>query len=551
MKNSKIKKSLLIALSSVVALSMITGCGKKNDTTTTPETPTSSPDAPKEVSKLKDFQGLEFSWYIHYDWAGDQGWANDLTTKYIQDTYGVKVNWVTSGGAAKQKLATMITSDELPDVITLDRGADTDQMVQGGVLVPLDSYVEKYPSLMKWAGPKVINALKSPVDGKFYGVPSWYTNEEHPLGNSGIVLNQKYYKDLGSPKIDNMDDLYEYLKSLKAKYPNVVPFSGQSAFGGGNVLYSLFGENRDKEAAGKFFYKAGNELKYIYEDLAYQEYLLFANKLYREGLMSPDDFTMKGEQWTEKASTGKIGVYAAVDSLNSVRGLIETSRKTDPTALFGQIEPPAKAGLDKSKITTSTYGAVGWNHTVITNKAKDAEKIYAFIDFITGEEGSAITTYGPKGLYWNETIDYKGAKVPVKTDKWNDREKDDGVGKIHWISNGAWAAIASEYDWEKNPPAEGDWDPAKEAKIARAHAFNTDEYINLTPAPTTEEGIIFKSVEEMSKNHIAKVILSKSEEDAKKEIQNAIANAEKLGFNKTLKIMTENWQKNLKKIQGK
>jgi putative aldouronate transport system substrate-binding protein len=541
MKKSLIRKSLLVSMAVVLGLStMVTGCKKA-------ETNNPKPTEGAGSSTLKDFKDLEVSWYIHYDWAGDSGWGSDLTTKYIQDTYGVKVKWVTSGGAAKQKLATMIASNELPDVITLDRGADTDQLVKAGILVALDDYVKKYPNLMKWATPKVINALRSPEDNKFYGVPNWYTNEQNPLGNQGIVLNQKYYKEMGSPKIDNLDDLYKYMNDLKAKYSDVTPMSFGPGFNGGTVFYTLFGEGRDRDAAGRFFYKAGNELKSVFEDPAYQEYLLFANKLYREGLISSEDFTMKGEQWNQKAHTGKIGIYSAQDALGTTRELDKNYRANDPQGGYAQIEPPAKAGLDKSKITVSSYGAVGWNHSVITKSAKDPEKIFAFLDWLTGEDGSMVTNYGPKGLYWDETMEYKGEKINLLNDKWKNRVEKDGVGGFNWVANGAWASIASAYDWEKNPVAEGVWDNGKEARLSRKYAFNTDQYLNIAPNPTTEEGIIYQSVRDELSKYVAKVVLAKTEEDAKKEIDAANANAKKLGYDKVLKIMTENWQKNLKK----
>ncbi|MGH4049769.1 MAG: extracellular solute-binding protein [Clostridium sp.] len=538
MKKGLLSKSLLVSLALALSLgTIVTGCKKKVDST--------KPADVTQTSALKDFKNTELTWYINYDWAGDTGWGTDTTTKYLLDTYGIKVKWVTSNGASKQKLATMIASSELPDIITLERGADTNQLVSAGVLHPIDDYVKKYPNLMKWSTPKGLKVLASPVDDKLYGVPNWYTNEKHPLGNSGFVLNEKYYKELGQPKINNLDDFYSYLKSIKAKYPDVIPMSFGAGLTGGDVFYSLFAEKRDKEAAKSFFYKSGNELKSVFQDPAYQEYLLYVNKLYREGLMSSEDFTMKQEQWAQKANNGKIGAFAADDALGGTQEIDQAYRKNDPQGGYAQIEPPAKAGIDKSKVTPSAYSSAGWNHTVITNSAKDPEKIYALLDWLTGPDGQMISNYGPKGLYWDETVDYEGTKVPVLTDKWRNKVDYSEIGEINWVANGAWNAVASAYDNEKNPPKAGTWDVAKETKISQKFSYNTDEYLNITPDPTSQEGIIYQSVKDELTKDIAKVVLSKTEADAKKEIESADANATKLGFDKVLKVMTDSWQKNL------
>lgn len=44
------------------------------------------------------------------------------------------------------------------------------------------------------------------------------------MGNGGYAINNKIYKDLGSPKLETFDDLYSYLKLVKEKHPEVVPF---------------------------------------------------------------------------------------------------------------------------------------------------------------------------------------------------------------------------------------------------------------------------------------------------------------------------------------
>ncbi len=159
-------------------------------------------------------------------------------TKSIKENKKVNVVPISSGGNAEQKMNTMIVANDLPDVIWLDRGPDVDKLREAGMLVPFDDYLDKYPNLKEWAGESTLNMLRA-EDGKLYQFPNWYTSQ--PNGNTGYVVNEKIYKELGEPKLETTDDLYSYLQQVKEKYPNVIPFEpGQGD--GLDVLYSAFGE---------------------------------------------------------------------------------------------------------------------------------------------------------------------------------------------------------------------------------------------------------------------------------------------------------------------
>ena len=122
-------------------------------------------------------------------------WGADPSSKWIQDTFNIHINAISSDGNAKQKLQKMITSKQLPDVVWGDRDFDLQRMREEGLFVPLDEYIEKYPNLKKWAGEKVLDLLRAP-DGKIYYFPNYYTSK--PYGNAGYVVNKKIYRLLGS-----------------------------------------------------------------------------------------------------------------------------------------------------------------------------------------------------------------------------------------------------------------------------------------------------------------------------------------------------------------
>ena len=266
-------------------------------------------DTPKDAGK--DGEGfvfgetpIEYTMYGHYDWYTMPNWGEDVATKSIKENKKVNVVPISSGGNAEQKMNTMIVSNDLPDVIWLDRGPDVDKLREAGMLVPFDDYLDKYPNLKEWAGESTLNMLRA-EDGKIYQFPNWYTSQ--PNGNSGYVVNEKIYKELGVPKLETTDDLYSYLQLVKEKYPNVIPFEpGQGD--GLDVLYSAFGEEHPNLYIGNRAVPQGDQLTSIFKDPVYRESMQYISRLYRERLISQDVLTQTLDQVKEKVMTGNFAV---------------------------------------------------------------------------------------------------------------------------------------------------------------------------------------------------------------------------------------------------
>ncbi|MCJ8010121.1 extracellular solute-binding protein, partial [Lederbergia wuyishanensis] len=186
--------------------------------------------------------------------------------------------------------------NELPDVIWLDRNADLDRLREADMLVPLDEYIDKYPNIKEWVGESTLNMLRA-EDGHVYAIPNWYTTQ--PNGNTGYVVNDKIYKELGSPKLETTDDLYAYLKQVKEKYPDVIPFeAGQGD--GLDVIYSAFGEVHPNLFMSNHFVPDGDKLSSIFTDPVFRDAMVYMNKLYRERLLDQDTLTQTLDQVKEK-----------------------------------------------------------------------------------------------------------------------------------------------------------------------------------------------------------------------------------------------------------
>jgi putative aldouronate transport system substrate-binding protein len=492
---------------------------------------------------------VSFSYYVHYDWWTTEPWGANPNSKWVQDNLKVTVEPIQSGGAAAQKLSTMIASKELPDAIMMDRGPEVERLRAAGALVPLDEYIDKYPNLKKWAGEETLNMLRS-SDGKIYQFPNWYTAA--PTGNGGWFVNKKIYAELGSPKLETTDDLYAYLQQVKAKYPDVVPLEVGGNASGVEVMFPSFQEG----AAGAFHamkaYPNGDKFDTIYNNEAWKETMLYASKLFREGLMTQDAMTQKDDQVKEKLATGRVAVFVGGNSTNMGREGHNALKAQDPNAGYEFIWPIAKSGLDKNKVYPNGYNALGWNVNVITTSAKNPEAIFAYLDWMTGEEGTRIMFFGPQGLYWDD-FDAEGAPIP--NDKWfstPQEEKDkDKLEAYVWAGNATFVDTSKQKIEQTMPEEQRNWGSLAQLNIAWKTSQNMTQYNNIDPAPETDEGIINQQVGEIANEYFGKILFAKSDAEVLSLIDEAKKMTTDLGFDKVNEFRTARWQENLALINGK
>ncbi|GAB6926725.1 hypothetical protein JCM10914A_07080 [Paenibacillus sp. JCM 10914] len=549
------KQGFLSALSVTLVIVMaLMGC--TNSGNSTKEAENKEPSTPQnQGEKTSDGfvlgeQPLEFSFYGHYDWYTMPEWGADLATQWIKENKSVNVVPVSSGGAAKNKMSTMIVSGELPDVIWMERGAEVEKLRSEGMLVPFDDYLDQYPNLKKWAGESTLDMLRSP-DGKLYQFPNWYTTQ--PNGNAGYLVNKKIYNELGSPSLETTEDLYAYLKQVKQNYPDVVPLEVGQAAAGVDIMVSAFAENRPYTFNSMMAVPQGDQLVSLFTDPVYRELMQYVSRMYREKLMTQDAFTQKLEQVEQKIITGKVAVYAASSPTEFGSKGNNILSAEDPDAGYIMIWPVHKEGLDANQIFPGDYKQLGWNVSVITKSAKDPEAIFAFLDWFTGPEGQRTIMWGPEGLYWDGTDE---DEAPLFTDKFTSEAKarDELMGatvNFQWNGNTVYVD-QSKMKFESTLPAEKrNWETYWQSEVTWKTQMNTTEYVNLDPAGDSEEGIIAQRVFEIYEQTRAKAIsMATSDEEVLAILDKAEADAQQAGYDKLLKYKTAKWQENIEKLQA-
>lgn len=203
----KIKKLLALTIGLIMTSALgLTGCGN------------SSVKTKENVSKP-----VELVWYTIGVPQKDTLKVQAEVNKYIKDKIGAnvtikQVDW----GDYTNKLQVIINSGEEFDIcFTCSWANDYLANARKGAFVPLDELLDKYGKETKAAvDPAFWEGVK--VGDKIYAIPA---NKE--LGVAPMWVFTKEYIDkykIDISKIKSLEDMEPYLKLIKEKEPDVVPF---------------------------------------------------------------------------------------------------------------------------------------------------------------------------------------------------------------------------------------------------------------------------------------------------------------------------------------
>ena len=552
--NKHLKTIVSLCLSTIFAAAVITGC-KADKKETVTNKPTETNNQTDNIEPKKD-EPITFDIYMNYSW-----WAinppfdgNNKIAKWVIDNKGVTVNYKWASGDEREKLNLMLATDDLPDVIVMEKDDMYKKMISMGSLVPLDEFINKYDGYKNAISEETRNLSK--VDGKIYGILN-YANSSDWLGfGTAPIINDKIYKQLGSPKLETLEDFVAYLDmvkkaDLKIDGKPVIPLQYKSGEAYGNYFWSAWGENRTPEEFITFRPVKDGKISFVMNDPKYPEFAAFVNKLYREGYVNKDAFVEKQDQVNEKLSTGRVAVYIGSDGGSQVNTARQALEKAGSDITYSYITPVAAAGVDKSTVKTTSKSTLGWNIVAITKKAKDPERIYKYLDWIMSTEGQRTMFFGPKGELWDE-VDADGHPV-LKPGKTLALTQDEA--KVLPLQAYAIPAYSPFYDQAKMkinsalPEGQKDWTISEQERVKLSkYTYDITQFNNLDPVGGTDEAKIIADVRDYVEDQLTKMVTSKTEEEALKVVNTTIAEVYKKGFEKVEKVANERWQENQKQM---
>ena len=139
----KKKQILALLVAAALVLGLFAGCGGGGESSTTGDGGNSaSGESGGETAAGPDDTSEKYSFTVYFNYTGwSKIWGQDAASQYMSDKFNVEVNWTAPDSDPMAKLNLMVSSDDLPEVIVMDRGPDLNKIARGGYLQDLSQYM--------------------------------------------------------------------------------------------------------------------------------------------------------------------------------------------------------------------------------------------------------------------------------------------------------------------------------------------------------------------------------------------------------------------------
>lgn len=549
----KARNTLFKALSLILAIAMIltvAGCAGGNSSSTSSAANESSTSSTSEEGGESGTSGYQsagpddttepYEFDAYYNYAGSvKAWGQDGASKFFNEKFNVTVNYSCPDADADSKMNLMISSDDLPDVVILDRNATWLKLIQLGYVIDINTLKYEGNTFDEDIPQSTQNMLS--VDGGLYGVPNW-ARKAATGGNMGWIVNHNVYEELGSPDLNTLDDVHNFM--LAAKEANLKTENGQDIIPfmprrDDNGFYTYSGIYRSLGAPNvveSYWSQGDNTVKFMLKDEKMIEALKIANQWFNEGLIPNTTWTDNNDQEVEKLTNGRpaIAYYDfSQDDTNHFRTVLMENTDNTYDLLGYEIDAPIYPhGEGVDFVYGEEAGSVGWNVNCITHKAENPQRIFDLYSYMLTKEGSIVMMYGPQGMLWDE-LNEDGNPVLKKPESQFTSDEKDAAGCWFWSQ----PAHSDNVDLTKfavndmQPEDERSWvisiqahvfTPDGEAKDGQK--FMTDELTALSNEidPNSDLGIARQAIQDECKVQLPQIIMASSEEEFNKRIQDLL-----------------------------
>lgn len=420
----------------VVALASVTACGSSDPV----ETETSDVSTPITIS----FFGSD----ANPTWNSMQDEVGKEITKATNVT--INAEYDVSGGGT-QKIALMTASGTYPDMI-FPKGSIS-KLVEAGALIDLTDLINKYgPNIKKVYGDDLARLQYSKEDPSIYVLPTNAGVGQTSFdAGGGFEVQHAVMKEMGYPKIETVKDFEKVLKDYKEKHPTIngqptIPLSLNAddwkiMITVTNPAFLSTGAPDD----GEFYINPETyEAQLHYKRPEEKEYFRWLNHMYNEGLLDPETFTQKTDQYNSKIASGRVlGLIDQDWDYQQAENALKSSGMAERT--YGHY--PVQLTTETKDRSFQDIGAPVGYGVGITTSAKDPIRIIKFLDWMSSDEAQILNQWGIEGKHY----EMKDGKRVIPADV-QDKKTNDNTNFVKTTGVSGYTSFAVHYgDGVKDP----------------------------------------------------------------------------------------------------
>lgn len=526
----KRSRKLALLLAACMLASTLMGCsgGTGVEESTSAGTEAVQPEGQEEGTSDGKEQAQAEGEYETLDiFINESWWPVDTFTGIIPDeikeAIGVDLNVTVV--ADDSQLGLMIASNELPDLIFTQK--ELDRLSRPEACYSYNELLEQYAPDYEFPEIQVSIAKSFSSDDDYYTILGNFNTAEEwaqspvPAGQMAMYYRQDIYEELGSPKLENLDDLMNVCAMVKEKYPDMIPIAT-------DLYYRLRLINAWMGGSGneKYQYMDDGSVVFKTDSPVYYDWLKYCNQLARNGYVDAENYASTNiEDTLQIVGNGEAFIYLSYLKPSDLNNVNTRLHGTNSDADFVICAPLGQTSYSTSK---------GWCGLFVSRSCDNPEAAIRFITYMFSDEGRRLSKWGREGIEW--TMDENG--MPHWSEEWlstlnNTEEMNKKYNQFFYFGANAIEDVMADYGTvsEEDMPK---WE---------AYSEGYECYPELqiaAPLPSSDEGVIETKLMDMLDAEEARVIFAEDDEAFESAYQSLQEKAEQIGVDTLNAYMTEN-----------
>ncbi|WP_339255440.1 extracellular solute-binding protein [Paenibacillus sp. FSL R5-0713] len=484
----------------------------------------------QEPSWKLDTTPVNLTWFVGAEWYGHT-WGESLTSKYVTKKTGVNIEFEVLTGEPSERLSRMLTTDRLPDLITIGSWESAViKLRESHLIYALDELANQYdPYFFKVADDGALQWYRQ-EDGHTYVIPNDAYSPEQMRStgltgaNQTFLVRKDLYESMGKPDLSTPTGFLNALRLLKNQYSVykgqlISPFwaQGNASYGMTEYLQNLLAIPHEQN--GKVYDRM--------TDPDYIEWLKTFRTAYEQGLINVDFLVDSSAQVQEKTSHAQyfmmIREWTDISDLNSKLEVL-----TNQNSTYIAVDGPRNSRGESAKLFPGSMD--GWMVTMISKSTKNPERAIRFLTYLASEEGQRDLFLGKEGETWtmeNGKPRLTAAMVQLYDTDRERLEKEYGIMDTYWML--------------RNPAFVNPWRPEHTPSIKQMEAFANQHadldsgiYKGLDPVGDSDIALAWSRISQNWEEVLPELITAKDEAAFDKIFENFLIRRVNYGFNQVM-----------------
>lgn len=381
---------------------------------------------------------VELDWYVNFSWY-TTSFGENVVSRRIEEETGIHINFIAPRGNEYEKFNALISSDTLPDIITLGWWeTQVDEMIDKDMVYALNELAQQYdPYFFEVTDPAVRNWYTK-EDGNIYCypnstyVPKDYEEHNNIGANQTFLVRKDIYEAIGSPDMTTPEGFKQAVKDAAEKFPMV---DGQPLIPVGSHAFTNTGCNSFDQYLQNFlaipFEKEG---RYYDRDTdpEYITWLKMFRELGAEGYLKEDIFIDQRTQMEEKLARGQY--FCMLYQRTDIEAQQKELYSKNPESIYMAVDGPKNSNGDDPVLPGA--GINGWTVTLISKNCERPDRALELFSYLISEHGQMVTFLGVEGSTYDIIDGVPVVKEEVRELLEQDRNAFDsiyGADSAYWM----------------------------------------------------------------------------------------------------------------------